>query len=167
MARLSDFLLCGWRLLFSISAPGRGSGKPPCKQRYAPTWLWGLDAPTTARTVGVPPRRGEYFLSLRKKVPKKACGTALREKGFYCPFWRRGSQCRAQWSWTAFTSFWSALVLAFFRRQNGRAFFPPLPIAARLPPQLALGRLKGKPVGMLRRRLDDFAAQQNRLGWLS
>ena len=28
---------------------------------------------------------------------------------------------------------WSALVLAFFRRQNGRAFFPPLPIAALLP----------------------------------
>ena len=26
-----------------------------------------------------------------------------------------------------------ALVLAFFRRQNGRAFFPPLPIAALLP----------------------------------
>ena len=42
MGRLSNFLLCGWRLLFSISAPGRGSGKPPCKQRYAPTWLWGL-----------------------------------------------------------------------------------------------------------------------------
>ena len=24
-----------------------------------------------------------------------------REKGFYCPFCRRGSQCRAQFSWTA------------------------------------------------------------------
>ena len=79
MGRLSNFLLCGWRLLFSISAPGRGSGKPPCKQRYAPTWLWGLDAPTTARTVGLPPRRGEYFLSKRKKVPKKARGTATPE----------------------------------------------------------------------------------------
>ena len=56
-----------------------------------------------------------------------------REKGSYCPFCRRGSQCRAQWSWAAFTSSWSALVLAFFRRQNGRAFFPPLPIAALLP----------------------------------
>ncbi len=54
------------------------------------------------------------------------------EKGFYCPFCRRGSQCRAQWSWIAITYVWSALVLAFFRRQNGRAFFPPLPIAALL-----------------------------------
>ena len=55
------------------------------------------------------------------------------EKGFDCPFCRRGSQCRSQWSWIAFTSSWSALVLAYFRRQNGRAFFPPLPIAALLP----------------------------------
>ena len=50
------------------------------------------------------------------------------------PVFERGSsQCRAQWSWTVFTFSWSALVLAFFRRQNGRVFFPPLPIAALLP----------------------------------
>ena len=55
-----------------------------------------------------------------------------REKALYCPFWRRGSQCRAQWNCLAFTYGRSALVLAFFRRQNGRAFFPSLPIAARL-----------------------------------
>ena len=36
----------------------------------------GNDAPTTARVVGLPPRRGQYFLSKRKKVPKKARGTA-------------------------------------------------------------------------------------------
>ena len=40
-----------------------------------------------------------------------------------------------------------ALVLAFFRRQNGRAFFPPLPIAALSPPQAALGRLKWRCLG--------------------
>ena len=45
--------------------------------------------------------------------------------------------------------------------------FPSAAYRRSSPPQLALGRLKGKPVGMLRRRLDDFAAQQNRLGWLS
>ena len=38
--------------------------------------LRGADAPTPARTVGLPPRRGKYFLSKRKKVPKKAGGTA-------------------------------------------------------------------------------------------
>ena len=39
----------------------------------------GHDAPTTARTVGLPPRGGQYFLSKRKKVPKKARGTATSE----------------------------------------------------------------------------------------
>ena len=38
-----------------------------------------FDAPTTARTVGLPPRGGQYFLSKRKKVPKKARGTATPE----------------------------------------------------------------------------------------
>ena len=159
MGRLSNFLLCGWRLLFSISAPGRGSGKPPCKQRYAPTWLWGLDAPTTARTVGLPPRRGEYFLSKRKKVPKKACGTALREKGIYCPFWRRGSLCRAQHGWPAFTCDPARSELAFFRHQNGRAFFPPLPIAARLRRRLGGGEGQRARVGMIRRGAVDLARQ--------
>ena len=37
------------------------------------------DAPTTARLVGLPPRGGQYFLSKRKKVPKKARGTATPE----------------------------------------------------------------------------------------
>ena len=37
------------------------------------------DAPTPARVVGLPPRGGKYFLSLRKKVPKKASGTATPE----------------------------------------------------------------------------------------
>ena len=38
-------------------------------------WM-GHDAPTTARKVGLLPRGGQYFLSKRKKVPKKASGTA-------------------------------------------------------------------------------------------
>ena len=50
----------------------------------------GLDAPTPARAVGLPPRGGQYFLSKRKKVPKKARGTALREKALYCPFLKEG-----------------------------------------------------------------------------
>ena len=49
------------------------------------------------------------------------------------PFWRRGSLCRAQWSWLAYAYYRARSELAFFRRQNGRAFFPPLPIAALLP----------------------------------
>ena len=88
----------------------------------------------TTKTAHVAARRG-----LRPAVAPSGLSSASArcahppEKGFYCPFCRRGSQCRAQWSWIAITYVWSALVLAYFRRQNGRAFFPPLPIAALLP----------------------------------
>ena len=68
-------------------ATQRGAGdewKATCLCRCTPTLpegnpLRGIDAPTTARTVGLPPRRGKYFLSKRKKVPKKASGTATPE----------------------------------------------------------------------------------------
>ena len=60
------------------------SGKPPasgmirqlCRNQFP---VGGIDAPTPARVVGLPPRGGKYFLSLRKKVPKKASGTATPE----------------------------------------------------------------------------------------
>ena len=47
-------------------------------QAHTPVPEW-PDAPTTARLVGLPPRGGQYFLSKRKKVPKKASGTATPE----------------------------------------------------------------------------------------
>ena len=40
-------------------------------------------------------------------------------------------------------------MLAYFRRQNGRAFFPPLPIAARLPRRCA-GQTQMAALGMFR-----------------
>ena len=69
----------------------------------------------------------------RKVCKRKPAARRLREKALYCPFWRRGSLCRAQWSWPAHAYSRARSELAFFRRQNGRAFFPPLPIAALLP----------------------------------
>ena len=50
-----------------------------CARRRIPLAMVGKDAPTTARMVGLPPRVGQYFLSKRKKVPKKASGTATTE----------------------------------------------------------------------------------------
>ena len=129
------------------------------RRRKPPAAAGGIDAPTPARTVGLPPRGGQYFLSKRKKVPKKASGTALREKGFYCPFCRRGSLCRAQHGWPAFTCNPARSELAFFRRQNGRAFFPPLPIAARLRRRLGGGEGQIARVGMIRRGAVDLARQ--------
>ena len=112
--------------------------KVPCKHQYTPTWPEAVPRRGLTRRLrrgrwGCRPEGDSTFFRRERKYQRKHAARRLREKGFYCPFWRRGSQCRAQWSWTAFTSFWSALVLAFFRRQNGRAFFPPLPIAALLP----------------------------------
>ena len=52
--------------------------------------LRGIDAPTPARTVGLPPRRGTYFLSKRKKVPKKAGGTATTGKRLLLPILTAG-----------------------------------------------------------------------------
>ena len=54
-------------------ASGKPFGAPAGADLLFPM---GIDAPTPARTVGLPPRRGTYFLSKRKKVPKKAGGTA-------------------------------------------------------------------------------------------
>ena len=124
----------------------------------------GFDAPTPARTVGLPPRGGQYFLSKRKKVPKKASGTATLAAR---PAMRRGLRSAVAPSGLSSTlvrfahpsgkkaliahfaggarnvarnlvgqltpSPVRAPVLTFFRRQNERAFFPPLPIAALLP----------------------------------
>ena len=46
------------------------------------------DAPTTAREQGLQPYGALtlFFRWRKKSVQKKASGTALREKGFYCPF---------------------------------------------------------------------------------
>ena len=68
----------------TIQRAAGGERKANCKHQCAPTLpegnrLRGIDAPTPARTVGLPPRRGKYFLSKRKKVPKKAGGTATPE----------------------------------------------------------------------------------------
>ena len=89
-----------------------------------------------------------------------------REKGVYCPFWRRGSLCRAQRSWPAYACYRARSELAFFRRQNGRAFFPPLPIAALLRRSWrgAYADLAGWDVSM---RLGDFAAWMNGLIFFS
>ena len=116
------------------------SGKPPacidrrqlCRQKSP---MAGNDAPTPARIgTGRPKGRSHFSFGGERKVCKrKPAARRLREKGFYCPFWRRVSLCRAHHSWSAYACYRARSELAFFRRQNGRAFFPPLPIAALLP----------------------------------
>ena len=63
---------------------------------------WGLTRRLRREWWGCRPERGEYFLSKRKKVPKKARGTATPGKSPLLPIFERGSsQCRAQHTWTA------------------------------------------------------------------
>ena len=121
---------------------------------------WGLTRRLRREWWGCRPERGSTFFRSERKYQRKHAARRLREKGFYCPFCRRGSQCRAQWSWPAFAYGRSALVLAFFRRQNGRAFFPPLPIAALLRRRLGGDEGQIARVGMLPRCPADFATQK-------
>ena len=113
----------------------------------SPFFCWGLDAPTPARTMGLPPRGGQYFLSKRKKVPKKARGTALREKGFYCPFCRRGSQRRAQFSWIANTNVRARSCAHLFPPSKWAGLFPFAAYRRSAPPQVAWSILKWRCLG--------------------
>ena len=129
--------------VFSPTTARRGTGgerKAPCLHRQATTLpqeipLGGPDAPTPARIGTCRPKGRSHFSfgGERKVCKRKPAARRLREKALYCPFWRRGSLCRAQRSWPAYACYRARSELAFFRRQNGRAFFPPLPIAALLP----------------------------------
>ena len=108
-----------------------------------------------------------FFRWRKKSVQKKASGTATPEKSPLLPIFERGSsQCRAQRSWPAYACYRARSELAFFRRQNGRAFFPPLPIAALL-------RRSWRVVGLLLASwdasvwLENFAAWMNRLFFFS
>ena len=110
------------------------SGKPPVRPQAHTPPPAGPDTPTPARIGTCRPKGRSHFSfgGERKVCKRKPAARRLREKGFYCPFWRRGSLCRAQRSWPAYACYRARSELAFFRRQNGRAFFPPLPIAALL-----------------------------------
>ena len=120
---------------------------------------------------GCRPDGGSYFLSARKKVPKKASGTAtpeaarpasrrgLRsagapsglsstsvrcahppEKGFYCPFCRRGSQRRAQFSWTDNSYAYALSCARLFPPSKWAGLFPFAAYRRSAPPPLGWGR---------------------------
>ena len=79
---------------------GRAESSLVRPQAHTPCPGWGPDAPTTARMVGLPPRVGQYFLSKRKKVPKKARGTATPEAAhvaMHCDQALRCAWLRASW----------------------------------------------------------------------
>ena len=144
------------------SHPACVNGQQLCRKQFP---LAGLDAPTLARIgTGRPKGRSHFSFGGERKVCKrKPAARRLREKALYCPFLKEGVRNVAR----------SIVGLPTFTFVRARAHSFPLSKRARLfpsaayrrsaPPQVALGRLKGKPVGMLRRNLAGFAAKKTGL----
>ena len=130
-------------------ATQRGAGdewKATCLCRCTPTLpegnpLRGIDAPTTARTVGLPPRRGKYFLSKRKKVPKKASGTATTGKSPLLPILTAGLAMSRAMELGSFHQLLERARARLFPPSKWAGLFPFAAYRRSAPPQLALGRL--------------------------
>ena len=111
-------------------------GKPfgaPAGARLFP--CRGTDAPTPAREQSLQPY-GAFTLFFRwrkKSVQKKASGTATTGKRLLLPILAAGLAMSRAAELASYACYRARSELAFFRRQNGRTFFPPLPIAALLP----------------------------------
>ena len=136
-------------------ATQRGAGdewKATCLCRCTPTLpegnpLRGIDAPTTARTVGLPPRRGKYFLSKRKKVPKKASGTATTGKSPLLPILTAGLAMSRAMELDSFHQLLERARARLFPPSKWAGLFPFAAYRRSVPPQLAWGRLKRRCLG--------------------
>ena len=74
-----------------------------------------------------------FFRWRKKSVQKKASGTATPGKSPLLPILEAGLAMSRAAELASYACYRARSELAFFRRQNGRAFFPSLPIAALLP----------------------------------
>ena len=77
-------------------APSAPAGANPCPPRGMTRRLR-----REGRACSPMERSHFSFGGERKVCKRKAAARRLREKALYCPFWRRGSLCRAQRSWPA------------------------------------------------------------------
>ena len=136
-------------------ATQRGAGdewKATCLCRCTPTLPEGNplrmhDAPTTARTVGLPPRRGKYFLSKRKKVPKKASGTATTGKSPLLPILTAGLAMSRAMELDSFQQLLERARARLFPPSKWAGLFPFAAYRRSVPPRLTLGRLKRRCLG--------------------
>ena len=107
----------------------------------------GTDAPTTARTVGLPSRGGQYCLSTRKKVPKKASGTATTGKSPLLPILTAGLAMSRAMEWASFHIRAGRARAHLFPPSKWTGLFPSAAYRRSFSPQLALGRLKWRCLG--------------------
>ena len=131
-----------------------------CARRRIP--LLGLDAPTPAREQGLQPY-GAFTLFFRwrkKSVQKKASGTATTGKRLLLPILTAGLAMSRAMELDSFHQLLERARARLFPPSKWAGLFPSAAYRRSAPPQVALGRLKGKPVGMLRRNLAGFAAKK-------
>ena len=112
---------------------------------------------------GCRPERGSTFFRCERKYQRKPAARRLREKALYCPFLKEGVRNVARRLVGEITHAIGRARAHSYPLSKRARLFPSAAYRRSAPPQLALGRLKGKPVGMLRRNLAGFAAQKNRL----
>ena len=122
----------------------------------------GIDAPITARAVGLPPRGGKYFLSKRKKVPKKARGTATTGKSPLLPILTAGLAMSRAMELGSFHQLLERARARLFPPSKWAGLFPSAAYRRSALPQLALGRLKWRCLGCL--DADCVASQHRKNG---
>ena len=149
----------------TIQRAAGGERKDNCKHQCAPTLpegnrLRGIDAPTPARTVGLPPRRGTYFLSKRKKVPKKAGGTATTGKRLLLPILTAGLAMSRAMKLDSFHKLLERARARLFPPSKWAGLFPSAAYRRSVPPQVALGILTPCRVNCFL-PVDRFARQAN------
>ena len=118
-----------------------------CARMRSPFFCWGLDAPPPARAVGLPPRGGQYFLSKRKKVPKKASGTATTGKRLLLPILPAGLAMSRAMKLDSFHQLLERARARLFPPSKWAGLFPSAAYRRSVPPQLAWGRLKRRCLG--------------------
>ena len=121
---------------------GRAESSLVRPQAHTPCPGWGPDAPTTARMVGLPPRVGQYFLSKRKKVPKKARGTATTGKRLLLPILTAGLAMSRAMELDSYHLRLERARARLFPPSKWAGLFPSAAYRRSAPPQVSLGRLK-------------------------
>ena len=121
---------------FSSGGPkGAVNGKPTARLR-AHNHAEGLTRRLRRGRWGCRPEGGSTFFRSERKYQRKHAARRLREKGFYCPFCRRGSQRRAQFSWTDNSYAYARSCARLFPPSKWAGLFPFAAYRRSAPPPL-------------------------------